>query len=391
MLPRPLQRPLLAALLSVCALAVVPRLRLDAQRAGHTTRELGRLVETLSEPGGFFDTDNLISNERSYLHVIGALERLGVTGGAYIGVGPAQNFSYIAQVRPSVAFIIDIRRDNLLQHLMFKALFALSQNRAEYLHLLLGRPVPRNVERWAERPIDALVAWLDDTPATRASAESARTAVLDEVRRSGIPLSADDLATIERFHTAFIEAGLDLRFTSTGRAPRWYYPTLRQLLTETDLEGRTASYLASETDFQFLKDLQRRNLVIPVTGDLAGSHALASIGRLIAERGLRVSAFYTSNVEDYLLRDGSFADYSRTVVGLPRDERSVIIRSYFGGGYPGSHPQAAAGYYSTQLLQRLDTFAAAIAAGGYRSYRELVLNDPVPLRGRGGSPSLDHP
>src|SRR5688500_14606877 len=64
-----------------------------------------RLVARVSEPGGFFDTDNLISNEASYLHVLGAMRRLGVTGGAYIGVGPDQNFSYMAQVRPRIAFI----------------------------------------------------------------------------------------------------------------------------------------------------------------------------------------------------------------------------------------------------------------------------------------------
>lgn len=391
MLRNPPRGPLLVALLCTLTLSpVAPASPLHAQRpagasgvapaGAYDTREFARLVERLSERGGYFDTDNLISNERSYLHVIGALDRLGVRGGAYIGVGPDQNFSYIARVRPSIAFIVDIRRDNLLQQLMFKALFALSTNRAEYLHLLLGRPVPRNVERWTERPLDALVAWIDDTPATRASAAAARAAVLAEVRRAGLPLSAGDLETIERFHAAFIEAGLDLRFTSTGRAPRWYYPTLRQLILETDLDGRQASYLANEADFRFLKELQRRNLLIPVVGDLAGPHALAAVGRLIGERGESVSAFYTSNVEDYLLRDGRFADYARTLIALPRSARSVVIRSYFGGGYAGAHPQAVAGYYSTQLLQRFDSFAAAVARGGYRSYRTLVLDDPVPVR-----------
>src|SRR5262245_48240744 len=67
-----------------------------------------RLSASLSEPQGYFDTDNLISNEDSYLHVIGTLKRLGVTGGVYLGVGPDQNFSYIAAVHPHIAFMIDI-------------------------------------------------------------------------------------------------------------------------------------------------------------------------------------------------------------------------------------------------------------------------------------------
>src|SRR5215204_4388412 len=64
--------------------------------------EFGRLIERLSEPGGYFDTDNLISNEASYLHVLGRLRKLQTSGGAYIGVGPDQNFSYMAQIRPRI-------------------------------------------------------------------------------------------------------------------------------------------------------------------------------------------------------------------------------------------------------------------------------------------------
>ena len=91
------------------------------------------MVARLSEPAGYFDSDNLISNETSYLHAVSHLRAGGVKGGAYIGVGPDQNFSYIAAIRPTIAFMIDIRRDNLLMHLMFKALFERSQNRFEFL------------------------------------------------------------------------------------------------------------------------------------------------------------------------------------------------------------------------------------------------------------------
>src|SRR5689334_13818903 len=87
-------------------------------------------IERLSEPAGEFDTDNLISNEQSYLDIVPALKAPGMSGGVYIGVGPDQNFSYIAALRPSIAFIIDIRRDNLLLHLLFKALFTEARNRA---------------------------------------------------------------------------------------------------------------------------------------------------------------------------------------------------------------------------------------------------------------------
>src|SRR5262245_8933591 len=100
--------------------------------------QFAQMVEKFSEPNGYFDSDNLISNEASYLHVMGKLRQMKVSGGAYIGVGPDQSFSYIAQIRPAIAFITDIRRDNLLQHLLFKSLFSLSRNRLEYLCLLFG-------------------------------------------------------------------------------------------------------------------------------------------------------------------------------------------------------------------------------------------------------------
>jgi hypothetical protein len=332
-----------------------------------------RLVAQLSESGGYFDSDNLMSNEASYLHVLGRMRTLGVTGGAYLGVGPDQNFSYIAQVRPRIAFIIDIRRDNLLQQLLFKAAFMRGRNRAEYLALLFGRPAPAEPQPWEASTIEDLVAWVDSTPPSPDAAAAAQAAILSTVRAFDVPLDQRDLETIARFHRTFIDAGLDLRYTSHNRPPRAYYPTYRQLLLERDLTGKQGSYLASEADYRFLRSLQERHLVIPVVGDLAGEHAVAAIGRLIAERGEKVSAFYTSNVEQYLMRDGvSFDRFAANVRRLPRDPRSVIIRSYFGGGFYRQHPNAVPGYYSTQLLQTLDSFVAEHEVGGYQTYRDVV-------------------
>ncbi len=331
-----------------------------------------RLVEALSEAGGYFDTDNLISNERSYLHVMGALDRAGVRGGAYIGVGPDQSFSYIARTRSEIAFLLDIRRDNLLQHLLFKALFARARTRAEYLAWWLGRPMPANARRSAGSSIEQILAQLDAEPATLASRAAASDSVLASVQRFGVQLSQNDLATIARFHGAFMRDGLSLRFTSIGRPPRAYYPTLRDLLLETDREGRLASYLASEADFQYVKELQRRNLVIPVVGDLAGDRALRGIGRTVRELGRTVSVLYVSNAEDYVLRGGGFAQYVANVQSLPRSPRSVMIRSWFGG--PGTHPHEVPGYFSVQLLQTFDAFLDVVRGGSLWSYRSVVFS-----------------
>jgi hypothetical protein len=347
--------------------------RLYTTAAPLSDSTFARLVARLSESGGYFDSDNLLSNEASYLHVLGRMRTLGVTGGAYLGVGPDQNFSYMAQVRPRIAFMIDIRRDNLLQQLMFKSVFTRARNRADYLALLFGRPLPRDSQRFDASTIEELVAWVDSTPPSPAAATVAQEAVLATVKGFDVPLDERDLETIGRFHRVFIDAGLDLRYTSHNRPPRAYYPTFRQLLLERDLTGKQGNYLANEGDYQFLKSLQERHLVIPVVGDLAGDHALAAIGKLIAERGEKVSAFYTSNVEQYLMRDGtSFDRFAENLRKLPRDSHSVIIRSYFGGGFYRQHPNSVPGYYSAQLLQTLESFSTEHEAGGYQTYRDVV-------------------
>jgi hypothetical protein len=256
-------------------------------------------------------------------------------------------------------------------HLMFKALFQRSSNRLEFLSRWTGRLVPPDVGSWDNAPIDDILTRVDSLPidTTRSETDS----ILATVRRFGVPLSLADTATIRRFHSEFITYGLDLRFTSTGRAPRYYYPTLRQLILERDLELRRASYLASEKDWSFLKELQGRNRVIPVVGNLAGTVAFPAIGREIAARGEHVSALYVSNVEMYIWRDGSFGTFAQNAARLPRNERSVIIRSFFGGGFGGSaHPlNRGEPYVSTQLVQTLDDFAQR-ERQGWASYWELV-------------------
>jgi len=338
------------------------------------------LSARISEPGGYFDSDNLISNESSYLHVLGAMRRLGVRGGAYVGVGPDQNFSYIAQVRPRIAFIIDIRRDNLLQHLMFKALFEMARNRVEYLALLTGRAVPSDVANWNRRSVADIVAFIEQSAPDPDQYETTRAMIRTKIKRYGISVSAVELETIGRIHQAFFDSGLELRFTSLGRAPRPYYPTLKALLLERDLTSKQATYLAREEDFQFLKALQSRNLVVPVVGNLAGPHALREIGKVVAERGEKVSVLYASNVEFYLMREGSFDTFAASVRTLPRDTRSVIIRSYFGGGFYGSHPQSVPGYFSTQLLQTMESFTFEVSRGGYATYMDLVSKHNLELR-----------
>ena len=328
------------------------------------------LVKELSERPGYFDTDNLISNERSYLHVAPDLRaRANRRRSVYLGVGPDQNFSYIAHVRPSLAILIDIRRDNLLLHLLFKALFAEARTRAAYLAMLTGRaPPPAAVDKAGS--LDAMVHYIDRAPPLPGGELRALRGRLTTVVSSfGIPLSDADRETIDRFHMRFVAEGLLLQFNSFGRQPQYDYPTLRELLFETDRQGVRRAYLASEDDFQFVKRLHAEHRIVPVVGDLSGSSALAAIARLLTQEKLQVAAFYTSNVEFYLFQDGRFADFMTNLRRLPRLPGALIVRSVF---RPGVRTPRVPGYNSASLTQPIDALVEGYAKGRFRQYWELT-------------------
>lgn len=332
-------------------------------------------VAALSEPGGYFNTDNLISNERSYLHVAPELRALGrqaAAGSAYLGVGPDQNFSYIAQARPSIAVLIDIRRDNLLLHLLFKALFVQADTRADYLAMLTGR-APAQADRtdWTRAPIADIVRAIDTgRPLDATRITLVRSELARVVDRFGVPLSDQDRATIDAFHRRFIADGLSLRFNTTGRAPQADYPTYRDLLLERDLAGTPQSFLASEDDYQFVKGLEARGMVIPAVGDLAGPTAMPAIARFLAATNHAVSVFYTSNVEYYLFRDGTFAQFMANVGRLPHQPGSLIVRSVFPSGGGGAIMRP--GYNSASITQPMQTLINGYAKGQFRQYYELI-------------------
>ena len=104
-------------------------------------------------------------------------------------------------------------------------------------------------------------------------------------------------------------------------------------MAQTDALGHETSYLASDELFGTVRDLQRHNLIVPVTGDFAGTHAIRAIGRFLRERGLIVSMFYVSNVEDYLgrpdaPRSGTWQNFCHNVATLPVDRGSVFVRPF---------------------------------------------------------------
>ena len=341
-------------------------------------KALAALIDRLSEPGGFFDSDNLISNETSYLHVMEKLNEIQVHGGVYIGVGPDQNFTYIAKIRPRMVFIIDIRRDNMLEQFVFKSLFERAHNRVQYMCLLFGKPFPKT-KGWAQKTVEDLADYIDKTPSDASLFAKTLKDVAHDATQYYPELNPGDLEVVERIQRAFYESGLDIRYSSHFRPPRSIYPSYRELLLERDLSGHRGNYLNSEDDFRFLKKLEENDLIVPVIGDVSGSHALKAIGQQVGEMKEKVSALYMSNVEFYLSREGTFEKYAENLKSLPIDDKSVIIRSYF-NYYAPRHPQAVPGHFSTQLLERIGDLLKQCESGDCDSYSEIVTRNSILLQ-----------
>jgi hypothetical protein len=347
-------------------------------------KEFWNLVTQISEPNGYFRSENLVSNERTFQYVIPDLLKAARPGGVYLGVAPDQNFTYIVALQPRMAFICDIRRGNLLEHLLYKALLELSPDRAAFVSRLFSRPRPAGLA--ATATITQIFDAFEPVMSSEASFHENLAAVRDVlVGRHHFPLSDDDLAQIETIHGAFFSEGPDLRYTAAptfvvngmpngggfGRfgGPTPDFPSYQELLEATDPVGRNRSYLGTEANYQFLKAFEAKNLLVPIVGDFAGPRALRGIGDYIRAHGETVTAFYVSNVEQYLIQDGVFTDFARNVATLPTDVRSVFIRSVWSRyGYQGTllGPDGRA-----SALDPIRLFVRDAQEGKIRSYYDL--------------------
>ena len=340
-------------------------------------QELPRLIQRLSEEPGFFNSDNLITNESSYLQVLGRLRDLRVRDGVYLGVGPEQNFTYIAKTRPSLAIILDIRRQNLLFHWLFKSLFEMSRNRSEYISYLFCKPLPAKMTLSKKNNVQELLAFFERIAPDQNLFQRNLTQIESRIsRQHHFSLSRSDMNVMHDIYQEFFDNQFEIRFRSYGRPMYHFYPSFKEICLERDLEGNWGNYLNSEEDFLFLKRLHSRNLILPVVGDFAGPKALRAIGDYLREIGETVSVFYVSNVEFYLLQNGVFSQYGENVKRLPTTEKSLFIRAYF--RFP--HPERLPGYISATLLQRISNFVQIFDAKQYLSYQELGLRDYIAFK-----------
>lgn len=302
-------------------------------------QEFWRLSEDISEPNGFFQSDNLLSNELWLQYVIPDLVKRTRPGGVYMGVGPEQNYTYIAATRPKMVFLPDIRRGNMDLQLMYKAIFELSPSRADFVSMLFCRKRPEGLtaQSTAREIFDAF----DQVPTGPDALYADNLKKMDDdlTVTHHLPLSKNDLDGIEYVYDKFYAFGPQINYGSSqgnGFRGRGAFTTYEALMNATDAAGIDRSYLATEDNFKVLKELEERNLMVPVVGDLSGPKAVRGIAKYLKDHGATVSAFYLSNVEQYLQRSGTTNKFLCNVAALPLDEQSTFIRSMNGGGPGGA-------------------------------------------------------
>ncbi len=295
-------------------------------------QDFWKLSSESSEADGTFRSDNLLSNEIYFQYVIPPLNGAAKQGRVYMGVGPEQNFTYIAALKPQMVFIVDIRRGNLDLQLMYKALFELSKDRAEFVSRLFAKKEPEGIG--PNSTVEEIFNAISRTPSTEQAYAENLAAIKDHLmKKHSFPLSDNDLDGIDWVYSNFRRFGPRINYGSSGRGGFGSGVTYAELMTATDADGMFRSYLANEENFNVLKSLEMKNLIVPVVGNFAGSKALRAVGKYIKDKDGVVSAFYLSNVEQYLQMDGIWDDFCRNVALLPLDDSSTFIRSVRGGRY----------------------------------------------------------
>jgi hypothetical protein len=302
-----------------------------------TDAEFWQLTEDLSEPNGYFQSDNFLSNETGYQGVITELVSRVKPGGVYMGVAPEINFTYMAAVKPKIAFIVDIRRGNLHEHLLYKALFEMSADRAEFLSKLFSRKRPEGLT--ATSTAEELFAAYNTVQPSEELYQENLKAVIDWLtKKHEFKLRPDDPDGIHYvYKTAFFEGGpaLNYQFGSGrggGRGGGRGSPTYETLQARSpDENGVNRSFLANDANFQWVKDFESKNLVVPLVGNFGGPKVIRAVGNYVRERGGTVTTFYLSNVEQYLWQSNIWDAFCASVATLPLDETSTFIYTGRGG------------------------------------------------------------
>lgn len=335
---------------ATATLSVALVINVAAQRLATrlTDQEFWKLSSESSEQGGAFHSENLVSNEIRFQTIIPELTRVAVPGRAYVGVGSEQNFTYIAASRPAIAFIVDLRRGNLDLHLIYKVLFELSANRVEFVSRVFSREKPAGLTATSSAA-EIFAAFRKVAPSQALYNQNLKEIKATLSAKHGFALSNADLEGIDFVYGSWFRYGPEIRYQLTGGGGGGNFPTYAELMMGTDGQGQNRSYLASEDTFRLLKDMQTRNMIVPVVGNFGGPKAIRAVAAYLKQKETPVSVFYTSNVEQYLRQDGIWGNFCASAATLPIDAKSLFVRSARAGFAGQAAVVGASGNFNLEI------------------------------------------
>ncbi len=346
-----------------------------------TDAEFWRIFTDFSEPGGDYPYENFVTNEETIQNVIPVLTKVTKPGGVYLGVGPEQNFTYASAVKAKMAFVFDIRRQNAIELLMYKALFEMSPTRADFVSHLFSIKSPDKVPTTA-RASGVFLAF-DGIKGDKTYYTQNLAAIKSSLAKHGFALSKEDLQKVEYVYDVFFRAGpeIDYKFASDFPPAMAPAPNYIQEMTATDADKQPHSFLATEENYQFIRQMQSKNMFIPVVGDFAGPKAIRKVADYVKQHNSIVSAFYLSNVETYLsstARGGTpekLQKFYENAASLPVDRSSLFIR--FVGAQNSDNLRWWKGGW-LQVVSPMVDLRERISAGARPTYSEALQAIPDP-------------
>jgi hypothetical protein len=369
---------LFAATLTFLAQAAAPALPSEI-----SDKDFWRMIVDLSEPGGTYPYENFISNELEYQDVVPALKATTKPGGVYIGVGPEQNFTYASVLQSKLAFVIDIRRQNMVEMLLYKAVFDMSPSRADFVSNLFSRVKPASLD--TRTTPAALFTALENAKVDPDLTTRNLAAIKAYMTKHGYGLTPEDISNIDKVYDAFTRGGPGINYYFASAAPVGLGPsrggTYTRMMNSTDPTGRNSSFLATEENYLYVREMQRKNLIVPLVGDFAGPAVIRNVGRYLAEHKATVSVFYISNVETYL-SDPQKQTFYENVATLPVDSSSMFIRHILGNPARGL-TWWRQGMSNVSTVAPMAEFISQIKSGRKPTFQEIVreTKDPAVLGG----------
>jgi hypothetical protein len=281
-------------------------------------------------PASNYASDCFVTSEAGYNDVLVRRVPSGAaTTGAYVGVGPDQNFIYAGVLRPRLVLIVDARMDNLLEHLVFKLLMERAETPLEYLAALFSRELPVAAPVVEPGP-EPLLAAFDALPVAAASHESTVKWIKAELSRRWPPL-APYLDRVDYLCGEFFTRQLDITSVSARlHANLDFVPTLREVIGARETHGVNLHYLTDPGRYGYVRSLQVEDRIIPVLGNLSSPRSIAQVNDLLRQRGEAVSHLYLSNLEEFLLgrylMDGTRIARRPNPAGLLSGEHGAAYR-----------------------------------------------------------------